>query len=292
MLAYADLLRGDPAAAAARAAEALGGGEPLPVEAAQMLHAVHGAALADLGQRAAGLAEMRAARAEFGDASVPPAMLAALAVLEHRVALLNGNLPAAAQAAEWLTARTGPTGETLLLEAWTQAAAGRHAAAGIIVSPVYEPDMLILLPHTVVEALLLETEAALQADDLLAGRAVLEAALAQAEILGVVRPVALAGPRTQELLTTRAANNGHGPFAGRVAAARAAVVADPAVLLSERELAVLVLLPSLLTAGEIADEFTVSVNTVKSHVRSIYAKLGVASRREAVERAQDSGLLP
>jgi LuxR family maltose regulon positive regulatory protein len=51
-------------------------------------------------------------------------MVAAVAVLEHRVALLNGNLPTAVQAAEWLTARTGPTGETLLLAAWTQAAAG------------------------------------------------------------------------------------------------------------------------------------------------------------------------
>jgi LuxR family maltose regulon positive regulatory protein len=77
-----------------------------------------------------------------------------------------------------------------------------------------------------------------------------------------------------------------------VAAARAVVVPDPAVLLTERELAVLALLPSLLTAGEIAAEFTVSVNTVKSHLRSIYTKLGVSSRREAVARARDSGLLP
>ena len=124
--------------------------------------------------------------------------------------------------------------------------------------------MPVLLPHTAVEALLLQAEAALQADDRVAGRAALEAALAQAELLGVVRPLALAGPRTQELLTARAAGNGHGPFAARVAAARAAVVADPAVLLSDRELAVLALLPSLLTAGEIAEEFVVSVNTVKS----------------------------
>jgi LuxR family maltose regulon positive regulatory protein len=34
------------------------------------------------------------------------------------------------------------------------------------------------------------------------------------------------------------------------------------------------------------------VNTVKSHIRSIYAKLEVSSRREAVRRAHDSGLLP
>jgi len=36
----------------------------------------------------------------------------------------------------------------------------------------------------------------------------------------------------------------------------------------------------------------VSVNTVKSHVRSIYAKLGVSSRIEAVAHSRDAGLLP
>ena len=90
----------------------------------------------------------------------------------------------------------------------------------------------------------------------------------------------------------RAAGTAGAPFAAQVAAARAAVRADAAVLLSEREMAVLALLPSLLSAREIADEFTVSVNTVKSHIRSIYAKLGVSSRREAVLHAHDRGLLP
>ncbi len=44
-------------------------------------------------------------------------------------------------------------------------------------------------------------------------------------------------------------------------------------------------------AGEIADDLFVSVNTVKAHLRSIYRKLGVGNRREAVERARAQGLL-
>jgi LuxR family maltose regulon positive regulatory protein len=132
----------------------------------------------------------------------------------------------------------------------------------------------------------------LQAGDRAAGQAALEEALTAAQQIGVVRPLALAGPRTQELLSARAAADGRGPFAVQLAAARAAVVPDPAVLLSEREMSVLALLPSLLTAREIAAEFTISVNTVKSHIRSIYAKLGVSSRREAVDHARDAGLLP
>jgi LuxR family maltose regulon positive regulatory protein len=40
-----------------------------------------------------------------------------------------------------------------------------------------------------------------------------------------------------------------------------------------------------------AEELVVSVNTVKTQIRSIYAKLGVATRRAAVTRAQERGLL-
>ena len=47
----------------------------------------------------------------------------------------------------------------------------------------------------------------------------------------------------------------------------------------------------MLSLDEIATDLTVSVNTVKSYVRSIYAKLGVSSRRMAVLSAHESGLL-
>jgi len=61
--------------------------------------------------------------------------------------------------------------------------------------------------------------------------------------------------------------------------------------LSERERAVLRLMPTTLANSEIAGELFVSVNTVKTHVRSIYRKLDVGSRREAVTRAREAGLL-
>jgi LuxR family maltose regulon positive regulatory protein len=61
--------------------------------------------------------------------------------------------------------------------------------------------------------------------------------------------------------------------------------------LSERETEVLQYLPTMLTAGEIAGELNVSVNTVKAHMRSIYRKLGAARRREAVAHAREGGLL-
>jgi LuxR family transcriptional regulator, maltose regulon positive regulatory protein len=292
MLAYGSLLRGDPEAASAHAEEVLGLGDQLPPEAAYTLHAVHGAALADRGHRAAGLAEVQAAREAFGATPAPPSMAAALALLEHGVALLSGNPSAAAEVAAWLTARVSRTGETLLLRAREEMAAGRYGAAQASVAPVHDPATPVLLPQTAVEAHLVDAECALQAGDLPAGRASLEAALVRAESVGVARPLALAGPLTQELLDAGPARRGRARFDAEVAAARAALVSRPAVRLSERELAVLALLPSLLNAREIAEEFTVSVNTVKTHIRSIYAKLGVSSRRAAVRRAQDTGLLP
>ncbi|BCY11372.1 LuxR C-terminal-related transcriptional regulator [Actinoplanes sp. L3-i22] len=61
--------------------------------------------------------------------------------------------------------------------------------------------------------------------------------------------------------------------------------------LSEREIEVLQYLPTVLTAGEIAENLGISVNTVKAHMRSIYRKLGAGRRREAVVIARQLGHL-
>jgi LuxR family maltose regulon positive regulatory protein len=50
-------------------------------------------------------------------------------------------------------------------------------------------------------------------------------------------------------------------------------------------------LPTQLSAGDIGARLFISRNTMRSHMRSLYAKLGVHSRTEAVERARELGLL-
>jgi DNA-binding CsgD family transcriptional regulator len=56
--------------------------------------------------------------------------------------------------------------------------------------------------------------------------------------------------------------------------------------LSDREMRVLRYLPTHLSASEIANELYISLNTAKTHLRHIYTKLGVNSRKDAVEQAR------
>ena len=61
--------------------------------------------------------------------------------------------------------------------------------------------------------------------------------------------------------------------------------------LTERELEILRLLPSELSTRELAEQLVVSINTIKTQLKSIYAKLDAHSREEAVEKARALNLL-
>jgi LuxR family maltose regulon positive regulatory protein len=61
--------------------------------------------------------------------------------------------------------------------------------------------------------------------------------------------------------------------------------------LTDRELAILRLLPAPASLRELAAELFVTPNTLKTHLRAIYRKLGAESREEAVISARERGLL-
>ena len=61
--------------------------------------------------------------------------------------------------------------------------------------------------------------------------------------------------------------------------------------LSDSEIRVLRYLPTNLPAPDIAEQLSLSPNTVKTHTRHLYVKLGIHTRAEAVERARALGLL-
>ena len=290
LIAYGDLLAGDSASALASTEAVLATTAPLDPRNEIILQVVHRAASADLGRAVGGRAGRRLA--EFGAVDAAAPLLAALAVLEHRAVLAQGGPRPAAGTAEWLERRVGKVGEVLLMNAWVHLQAGRPDAARTAVDPLADGSLAMLVPHTPVEVHLVRAEAALQWGDRAAGRAELAVALSRGAALEVVRPFLLAGDAARELLVADPPAGTDAQFARRLAAALSEVRVDPPAALSERELAVLTLLPSLLSAREIADELTVSVNTVKSHIRSIYAKLGVSARRDAIRRAHELDLFP
>jgi LuxR family transcriptional regulator, maltose regulon positive regulatory protein len=125
---------------------------------------------------------------------------------------------------------------------------------------------------------------------------VLERALTLAEPQGYVRVFAGEGPPMASLLRAAAKQGIAMRYVRRLLAAvdksegtpMQQGLIDP---LSERELEVLRLLGSDLDGPDIARELMVSLNTLRTHTKNIYAKLGVNSRRAAVRQAAELNLL-
>jgi LuxR family maltose regulon positive regulatory protein len=149
-----------------------------------------------------------------------------------------------------------------------------------------------VLVSTAVEAWLVEVWGTLRSGDRPGARRALQSALLCAEPLDALRPFALAGQGLRVLLVDQLGGaRDPAAFAFRCLAARQRVQQTLTPQLSARERDVLAQLVSLSNLGEIADELEVSVNTIKSHVRAIYGKLGVSTRRNAVLTALEHGLL-
>ena len=163
---------------------------------------------------------------------------------------------------------------------------------------------------SVIEILVLRSRAYQIQGDIPAALASLYRALTLAEPEGYVRVFVDEGPAMAALLaalrpTPDTRSDPHQPYRklllaafhhARSAAARTGntpgVLRSDALVepLSEREREVLRLLSTDLGGPEIARELVVSLNTLRTHTRNIYAKLGVNGRRAAVRRAEELGL--
>ena len=147
-----------------------------------------------------------------------------------------------------------------------------------------------------IHALLFDAAARDRLGDRSGAEASIERALELAERDGVVLPFMLAPAR--ELLERHPRHRtAHATLLSTILdllTGSAPQPAEPALVLdelSDAELRVVRYLPSNLKAPEIASELFVSANTVRTHLRHIYAKLGAHSRSEAVARARQLGLL-
>jgi len=150
----------------------------------------------------------------------------------------------------------------------------------------------------VIEILVLRALAHQALGDVPAALGFLDRAVTLAEPEGYVRVFADEGPPMAALLRAVAKQGTRRDYVRRLLAAvnktepgspREQALIEP---LSERELDVLRLLGTELDGPAIARELMVSLNTMRTHTKNIYAKLGVTNRRAAVRRGAELDLLP
>jgi len=156
-----------------------------------------------------------------------------------------------------------------------------------------------LTPRRALERAILLAAAAIERGDPMAA-SILGTALHTARRQGFLGTVVTTAPQVTAYLIEHAGQLRTDPFVERLVAAALEVrAAQPAASLPSQGLAepltaaeerVLQYLPTS-SYAQIADTLYISRNTVKTHLRSIYQKLGVASRSQAVERALDLHLL-
>jgi LuxR family maltose regulon positive regulatory protein len=153
-------------------------------------------------------------------------------------------------------------------------------------------------PFILVEAHLLAGTAHLRLGDRDAAAAAAEAALATAEPDRLVFPFAMT--EAAELLgVIRPHETAHGSLLAEIVdqlggASRPSTAREPLLHsdeLTPSELRVLSYLPTNLTRLDIAHELHVSIHTVNTHIRNLYAKLGAGDRSAAVQRARHLRLL-
>jgi LuxR family maltose regulon positive regulatory protein len=244
--------------------------------------------------------------------------LAEFTVADRLQSQLAGSHALAGQVTGWLLAtqaRLGRTGEARAALAALddeRAGAGEIRNAGAVISLADgDPAAALRAVHevldgtapvigyvTLVEAQLLAGRAHRELGDQHAASQAAERALSLAEADRLVLPFAMTSAR--DLLEALPPHRtGHAALRtdildvlhGSSRPARPPDPAPPAGQLSAGELRVLRYLPTNLSRPQIARELSVSLNTVSTHVRSIYAKLQVRDRSAAVQRARELRLL-
>ena len=190
-------------------------------------------------------------------------------------------------------------GEIRIAEASLRLAQDDPRAATAVLAPVIDGSAPLQNAHLwEVQASLLQAIACDALGDAGAARRALERALDLAEPEGLLFPF-LFDPAPDLLDRQRRHGTAHAGLIAEILNVLAgskpgSQPAGPPRLrepLSHAEARVLRYLPTKLSAPEIADELYLSVNTVKTHMRHLYDKLGVHRRHEAVEQARVLGLL-
>jgi LuxR family transcriptional regulator, maltose regulon positive regulatory protein len=251
------------------------------------------------GDAAAGLEILRDAQQELQRLNGPYVLAASLAEWEVRLLAASGRIE---QAQALLPSSHEPppaSAATLAVRAELQLAEGDAAGAVATLAPCLDGSVSPLLAYQTLETLLLDAVARHRLGDDDGAASSVEHALQLAEPEGYRQVFWSLGEEVHALLRRQRERGTAYPrlladLLDRAAFAARSTVPPPVALvapLTDREQAVLGFLDSELSTRQIADELYVSVNTIKSHLRSIYRKLDASRRGEAVRRARNLRLL-
>jgi LuxR family maltose regulon positive regulatory protein len=252
------------------------------------------------GDPAAGLETLRGAQQELQRLNGPYVLAASLREWEARLLTATGRVE---QARALLPSSDEPSpgsAATLAARAELQLAEGDAAGAVATLAPCLGGSASPLFAYQTLETLLLDAVARQRLGDHDRAATSVEHALQVAEPQGYRQVFWNLGEEVHLLLSRqRERGTAHPQLLTELldrpdSAAGPSTFSLPVALvapLTDREQAVLGLLDSELSTRQMADELFVSVNTIKSHLRSIYRKLDASRRSDAVRRARHLRLL-
>jgi LuxR family transcriptional regulator, maltose regulon positive regulatory protein len=271
--------------------------EAQPAERMLIAH-VRGVLELARGQDAEALAAFRAVEPLAGRLAAPNPLVLAMRASQLQAQVRLGETERVEQVLAGFDDHDLDLGELRIALAMLRLTQGHPHAATAALAPVLDGSAPLICPAWLAQAFLLE---AIARDALgeggAAGRA-LERALDLAEPDGALLPFLL-HPMPGLLQRHVRYRTAHASLiadilsllAGRKLASPPAGPQPSLEPLSNSEIGVLRYLPTNLAASQIARELNVSHNTVRTHIRHLYAKLGTHTRAEAVARARALGLL-
>jgi len=225
-------------------------------------------------------------------------LAAGIAVLDAEISLAAGELERAqATLAEVTDTGAGVRPEVIVCQAKLLIASENDKGALTLIGPVLADSSVACSVADRIGALLAAVVARRRLTQGHEAAELLSEALALAEPDDACGAFVAAGPAVRSALTVLISPSSRcAGFAGRIldrfdGRLPRPASAQPAALLTDSELAVLRFLPSHMTNQEIAESLFLSINTIKTHLSSVYRKLGVANRRQAIAQGRRLELL-
>jgi LuxR family maltose regulon positive regulatory protein len=271
------------------------GAEPM---ARMMVHIARGSLETARGRDADALAAFRAAERQADSVVTPHTLATQARVFILRTLLHMGKIEPVEQALAGMDERERALGDTRTVVAGLQMARGDPQAATVTLAPVIDGSAPVTNRGWVIHALVLDAIARDATGDADGADQALERALDIVEPDGAVLPF-LVHPAPELLERHSRRRTAHASLVSEILNLLAGRKPAPAPgeedrlrePLSESESRILRYLPTNLSVPEVASEVYLSVNTVKTHMRHLYAKLGAHRRGQAVQRARALGLL-